>query len=213
MIMEKNSATGVCFCNDLVGLPKSTGISELVSYSKKFKGISKIWYESEIDALNPNQISDLIRTGNLERTIIVGKYPGHLKSMFSRAMMIAGKDPGKVFLADLSHFNFRSSKDIACAKVILSSTIQGISFDFIDDKENGTVYSDTLVIGAGIAGIQAAIEIANSGNKVYLVEKEASIGGHMAMFDKKLPALGYAACILTPNRIQVDQRLNIELLT
>ena len=73
--------------------------------------------------------------------------------------------------------------------------------------------SDTLVIGGGIAGIQAALEIANSGCKVYLVEKQGTIGGHMALFDKTFPTLDCAACILTPKMVEVGQHPNIELMT
>ncbi|MCK5839936.1 MAG: CoB--CoM heterodisulfide reductase iron-sulfur subunit A family protein, partial [Bacteroidales bacterium] len=72
---------------------------------------------------------------------------------------------------------------------------------------------DTLVIGGGIAGIQAALEIANGNLKVFLVEKTGTIGGHMAMFDKTFPTLDCAACILTPKMVEVGQHSNIELLT
>ena len=68
-------------------------------------------------------------------------------------------------------------------------------------------------MGAGIAGIEAALKIADSGKKVYLVEKEPSIGGHMAKFDKTFPTLDCAACILTPKMVQVGQHPNIEMLT
>ena len=85
-------------------------------------------------------------------------------------------------------------------------------------SENGNyfhnkVHPETLVIGAGIAGIQASLEIANAGNKVYLVEKSGTIGGHMAMFDKTFPTLDCAACILTPKMVEVGQHKKIDLLT
>ncbi|MBK7895943.1 MAG: CoB--CoM heterodisulfide reductase iron-sulfur subunit A family protein [Candidatus Promineifilaceae bacterium] len=75
------------------------------------------------------------------------------------------------------------------------------------------IHEHTLVVGGGIAGIQAALEIADSGNKVYLVEREASIGGHMAQFDKTFPTLDCAACILTPKMVTAGNHPNIELLT
>jgi len=70
-----------------------------------------------------------------------------------------------------------------------------------------------LVIGAGIAGIQAALDIANAGYKVYLVEREPSIGGHMAQLDKTFPTLDCSACILTPKMVDVARHPNIVLLT
>ncbi len=67
--------------------------------------------------------------------------------------------------------------------------------------------------GAAIAGIQAALEIADAGKQVYLVERTGTIGGHMAMFDKTFPTLDCAACILTPKMVAVGQHEMIELLT
>jgi heterodisulfide reductase subunit A len=69
-----------------------------------------------------------------------------------------------------------------------------------------------MVVGAGIAGIQTALDIAESGRTVYLVEKQPSIGGHMATFDKTFPTLDCAACILTPKMVQVGKHPNIKLM-
>jgi heterodisulfide reductase subunit A len=71
----------------------------------------------------------------------------------------------------------------------------------------------TLIIGAGIAGIQAALDVANAGFKVYLVEREPSIGGHMSQLDKTFPTLDCSACIMTPKMVDVARHPNIELLT
>ena len=68
-----------------------------------------------------------------------------------------------------------------------------------------------LVVGGGIAGIHAALTLANAGKKVFLVEREPSIGGHMAKFDKTFPTLDCAACILTPKMSAVGAHENITL--
>jgi heterodisulfide reductase subunit A2 len=70
-----------------------------------------------------------------------------------------------------------------------------------------------LVVGGGIAGIEAALQMADAGFEVVLVEKETSIGGHMASFDKTFPTLDCAACILTPKMVSVGQHPNIRLFT
>jgi heterodisulfide reductase subunit A len=70
-----------------------------------------------------------------------------------------------------------------------------------------------LVIGGGIAGIQAALDIADAGYPVYLVEREPSVGGRMAQLDKTFPTLDCSSCILTPKMVDVDQHPNIELMT
>jgi heterodisulfide reductase subunit A len=70
-----------------------------------------------------------------------------------------------------------------------------------------------LIIGAGIAGMQAALDIADAGFKVYLVEREPSIGGHMAQLDKTFPTLDCSSCIMTPKMVDVARHPNIEMLT
>jgi heterodisulfide reductase subunit A len=70
-----------------------------------------------------------------------------------------------------------------------------------------------LVIGGGVAGMQAALDIANQGFPVYLVERTPSIGGRMAMLDKTFPTLDCSACILTPKLSEVSHHKNITLWT
>jgi len=75
------------------------------------------------------------------------------------------------------------------------------------------IHPATLIVGGGIAGIQATLEIADAGFPVYLVEREPSIGGHMAQFDKTFPTLDCSACILTPKMVLVGNHPNVTLLT
>ena len=70
-----------------------------------------------------------------------------------------------------------------------------------------------MIVGGGIAGIQAALDVAEQGIKVYLVEKSPSIGGRMAQLDKTFPTLDCSSCILTPKMVSAARHENIELLT
>jgi heterodisulfide reductase subunit A2 len=70
-----------------------------------------------------------------------------------------------------------------------------------------------LIIGGGIAGIQAALDIANSGHEVVLVERQPSIGGHMAQLSETFPTLDCSQCILTPRTVEAGHHENITLLT
>ena len=79
-------------------------------------------------------------------------------------------------------------------------------------NENGEQPA-ALIIGAGIAGMTAALDIADAGFKVYLVEREPSIGGHMAQLDKTFPTLDCSSCIMTPKMVDVGRHPNIELMT
>jgi heterodisulfide reductase subunit A len=81
------------------------------------------------------------------------------------------------------------------------------------EEDFSRVIPEVLVIGAGIAGMQAALDIADKGFKVHLVEKDPSIGGHMAQLDKTFPTLDCSACIITPKMVDTANHPNINLLT
>src|SRR5512139_439957 len=78
-----------------------------------------------------------------------------------------------------------------------------------DDKKVGAV----LVQGGGIAGVQASLDLANTGFKVYLVERDAAIGGMMAHLDKTFPTGDCATCIVSPKLVECSRNTNIEVLT
>jgi heterodisulfide reductase subunit A len=74
-------------------------------------------------------------------------------------------------------------------------------------------YGDVMVVGGGISGIQAALDLASSGYRVYLVEKAPTIGGKMAQLDKTFPTNDCSMCIESPKFIECDRHPNIEILT
>ena len=99
------------------------------------------------------------------------------------------------------------------AKAIVSGGVARVVHHEPLEPLHVPIHPATLVVGGGIAGIQAALEIADAGFPVYLVEREPSIGGHMAQFDKTFPTLDCSACILTPKMVDVGNHPNITLLT
>src|SRR5512139_3360614 len=99
------------------------------------------------------------------------------------------------------------------AKAVISGGVERVIHNEPLEPLRVKIHPDTLVVGGGIAGIQAALEIADAGFHVYLVEREPSIGGHMAQFDKTFPTLDCSACILTPRMVQAGSHPNITLLT
>ena len=76
-------------------------------------------------------------------------------------------------------------------------------------KKTGAV----LIQGAGIAGVQASLDLANSGFKVWLVERDAAIGGIMAHLDKTFPTGDCATCIISPKLVECARNINIKILT
>jgi len=70
-----------------------------------------------------------------------------------------------------------------------------------------------LVVGGGIAGIQASLDLSRTGYKVYLLSRESALGGHMAMLDKTFPTNDCSMCTMSPRLVSVAQDQNIELIT
>jgi heterodisulfide reductase subunit A len=96
---------------------------------------------------------------------------------------------------------------------LVRGAVSRVRFHESLDMRQVPILRRVLVVGGGIAGIEAALQIADAGYDVVLVEKEASIGGHMAKFDKTFPTLDCAACILTPKMVSLGKHPRIRLLT
>ncbi|NQU15986.1 MAG: FAD-dependent oxidoreductase, partial [Desulfobacteraceae bacterium] len=99
------------------------------------------------------------------------------------------------------------------AKTLSAAAVNRVNYHQSLASREVDVHPDVLVVGGGIAGMQASLDIAYAGHKVYLVERQPTIGGHMLQFDKTFPTLDCAACIGTPKMVSVGQDPNIELLT
>ncbi len=82
-----------------------------------------------------------------------------------------------------------------------------------DDKSNNGPIGAVMVVGGGIGGMQASLDLAEAGIKVYLVETKSAIGGHMAQLDKTFPTNDCAMCIMSPKMVDVGRHINIEILT
>ena len=83
----------------------------------------------------------------------------------------------------------------------------------LPQTEGSAPVGAVMVVGGGIAGIQASLDLANSGFKVYLVEENSAIGGRMAELDKTFPTNDCSMCMLSPKLIEVDKHRNIEIIT
>jgi len=91
------------------------------------------------------------------------------------------------------------------------------SSDLIKENDQNSTQPDltgsVMVVGGGIAGIQAALDLADQGFKAYLVEEKSAIGGHMAKLDKTFPTNDCAMCNISPKLVDAGRHLNIEILT
>jgi heterodisulfide reductase subunit A len=111
------------------------------------------------------------------------------------------------WISENPHMATRKAKDL------IQGGIARVAHHYPLRGSRKPVNPKAMVVGGGIAGITAALKIANAGYKVYLVEKEEIIGGRMAQFDKTFPTLDCAGCTLTPKTSEVGRHPNIEILT
>jgi heterodisulfide reductase subunit A len=193
--------------------PESSAVMDLRSvaeYAAGLPGVVTVRTLTISSALDPDALALELRQGKLDTIVIAAAHPGFYKPVFSRALALAGGAGEQVRLASLAERG--DAPTTAQAKAVVACAVQGIPFNLAAEPGAASFESATLVIGGGVAGIQAALEIAESGHKVYLVERTGTIGGRMAMFDKTFPTLDCAACILTPKMVAVSQNPNIELL-
>lgn len=211
--MNEKGNTAVFFGHLLNGASDRITLSDLVSPLEKIPVIHAIWDQSDFPLYDANRVAQHIADNKVHRIVLVGHNPGLYKSFFTKAMVLADHDPEGIMLVNFREYGIYFKTDRNFAISLILCAVYDLPYERVAPVEDHPVHPDTLVIGGGIAGIQAALEIADSGNKVYIVEKTGTIGGHMAMFDKTFPTLDCAACILTPKMVEVGQHPHIELIT
>lgn len=168
-------------------------------------------------SLGQELIEKDIKDLGLTRVVVAACSPHLHETTFRNACKRAGLNP---FLFEMVSIREQVSwvtrdKQVATekSKALISGGVRRVVYHEPLEPVVVDINPNVLIVGGGIAGIQAALEIADGGAHVYLVEREPSIGGHMAQFDKTFPTLDCAACILTPKMFTAGQHPNITLLT
>jgi heterodisulfide reductase subunit A len=157
-----------------------------------------------------------IKEMGLDRVVVAACSPTMHEPTFRKAVADAGLNQFLFQMANIrEHDSWVTEDPVAAtekAKHIVEAAAHRVVFQEALEPIEVPMHSDVLVVGGGIAGIEAALKLADSGHKVYLVERDPSIGGHMAQFDKTFPTLDCSACILTPKMSAVGKHPNIELM-
>lgn len=162
-------------------------------------------------------IIEAIAEHRIDRVVIAACSPKMHENTFRATISKAGLNPYMLEIANLrEHVSWVTQEtDKATEKAI--DLVRASVGKVLSAKPlypgKVPVEKRALVIGGGIAGIQAALDIADMGYQVLLVEREPSIGGRMAQLDKTFPTLDCSACILSPRMVDVSQHPNIKLLT
>jgi heterodisulfide reductase subunit A len=174
-------------------------------------------YKFMCSSLGQELIQKDIQELGLDRVVVASCSPHLHEPTFRNACARAGLNPYLFEMANIREQDawVTSDKSEATkkAKALVAAAVSRVVHQEPLEALLVPIDSNVLVVGGGIAGIQAALEIADSGNHVYLVEREPSIGGHMAQFDKTFPTLDCSACILTPKMVSAGNHKNITLLT
>jgi len=215
--MEK-PRIGVYICHCGINIAGTVDIKAVVEYASGLPDVA-VARDYAYVCSDPGQtmIRDDIRSMRLNRIVVAACSPRMHELTFQKTLRDAGLNP---YLLDVANLREQCSWPHAelhedateKAKQLVSMSVARVAL--LEPLEMRTVGVEKacLVVGGGIAGIKAALELANSGFKVYLVERSPTIGGHMAQLDKVFPTLDCSACILTPMMVTVSHHPNIELL-
>jgi heterodisulfide reductase subunit A len=209
---------GVFICHCGLNIAGVLDIKELVEYSKTLPNVVYV-KDNRYTCADPGQeeIRKGIKEHKLNRVIVAACSPRMHEPTFRRTVSDVNLNPFLFEMANIREFSSwchpstpkeatEKAKDLikmAVAKARLLHPLETIEVP---------VTNKALVIGGGIAGMNAALDLAEMGFKVYLLEKGESIGGHMAQLDKTFPTLDCSICIEGPKMVDVGRHPNIEII-
>ncbi len=210
---------GVYVCHCGLNIAGVVDVEKIVEYAKNLPDVAIAKHYAYVCS-EPGQrmIQEDIREHGLDRIVIATCSPRMHEETFRKAIEQAGLNPYILEIVNLrEHCSWPHSEEpekaTEKAKELVRMGIARVRLLEPLERRKVSAEKSVLVVGGGIAGIQASLDSANAGLKVYLVEKAPSIGGRMAQLDKTFPTLDCSACILTPKMVDVAKHPNIKLFT
>jgi heterodisulfide reductase subunit A len=210
---------GVFICHCGLNIAGTLDISQLVEYAKTLPGVVYV-KDNRYTCADPgqNEIKKGIADYRLNRVVVAACSPRMHEPTFRKCVQEAGLNPFLFEMANIREFcswchpstkaeALEKAKEIIKMAVVKAHLLQSLKKFEVPITKRG------MVIGGGIAGINAALDLAEMGFKVYLVEKSESIGGHMAQLDKTFPTLDCSICIEGPKMVEVARNPNIEIIS
>jgi heterodisulfide reductase subunit A len=198
----------VCHCG--TNISGIVDVHALAAYAGSLPGVT-VAREYKYMCSDPGQesIRQDIRDHDLDRIVVAACSPHLHEKTFREAVSQGGLNPYFFHMVNLREHDswVHADKEAATAKAmdLVRAAVRRVRRHVPLERRQVPIHADALVVGGGIAGIDAALTLANAGKHVYLVEHEPTIGGHMAQFDKTFPTLDCAACILTPKMTAVKR--------
>jgi len=206
----------ICHCGenisatvDVARVAEAAGQIEGVAFSTDYKYMCS----------DPGQtmIKQAIKEKGLTGVVVGSCSPRMHEPTFRKACQEAGLNPFMCEMANLrEHCSWVHDKSEATTQKaidLVRTLVEKVKLNKPLYSIKVPVTKTALVIGGGIAGIQASLDIANAGHQVILVERDPSIGGHMSQLSETFPTLDCSQCILTPRMVEVAQHPNIKLMT
>jgi heterodisulfide reductase subunit A len=210
--------TGFYICHCGINIAAKVRVEEVAGFARRLPGVV-VARDYKFMCSDPGQamIEKDIKELSLNRVVVASCSPRLHAKTFMGACQRAGLNPYFFQMASVreqvSWVTPDADQATTKAKSLVAAAIQRVQYHEQLESREARVHPDMLVVGGGIAGMQAALDIAAGGRKVYLVERDTTIGGHMLQFDKTFPTLDCAACIGTPKMVEVAQNPNIQLFT
>jgi len=214
---KKKIGVFVCHCG--TNIAGTLDVKRIVESIKDYPGVVLcVDYVYMCSEPGQKMVKDAIREKNLDSVVIASCSPTLHQATFRKTIASTGLNPYQCEIANIREqcsWVHMENKEMATQKAIgiIRSIVEKMRLNESLQPIGVHVTRRALVIGGGIAGMQAALDIANAGYEVVLVERQSSIGGHMAQLSETFPTLDCSQCILTPRMVEAGQHPKIRLLT
>ena len=206
----------VCWCgSNIAGTVDVKAVAEALSHEPGV--VFSTDYQYMCSQAGQDMIKAAVAEHHLTGIVVCSCSPRMHEATFRKTAQAAGLNPYMVEIANIREQCSWVHKDMPTgtekAIILARAAVAKVHLNAPLTPGESAVTKRALVIGGGIAGIQTALDIADAGFKVDIVEKKPTIGGKMAQLDKTFPTLDCAACILTPKMVDVAQHENIRIFS
>jgi heterodisulfide reductase subunit A2 len=206
----------ICHCGENIGA--TVDCEKVALAASEYDGVAySIDYKYMCSDPGQSLIKQAIKEKGLTGVVVAACSPRMHEPTFRKACNEAGLNSYLCEMANLrEHCSWVHEKGEATTEKaidLVRMLVEKVKRNHPLSSIKVPVTKTALVIGGGIAGIQASLDIANAGHQVVLIEREPSIGGHMSQLSETFPTLDCSQCILTPRMVEVAQHPNITLLT
>jgi len=212
------SRIGVFICHCGLNIAGTVDVKKVAKLLSNYLGVvCSTDYMYMCSDPGQDMIKKMVKEKKLDGVVVAACSPTMHETTFRNTIASVGLNPYKIEIANIREqcsWVHQDNKERATEKAvkIIEATVEKVKLNKPLAPLSVPITKRALVIGGGIAGIQASLDIADSGYEVILVEKNQSIGGHMLQLSETFPTLDCPQCIATPKMVQVGQHPRIKLL-